>query len=446
MAIEFKLPDLGEGIHEAEILAVKVKEGETVKEDQPILEVETDKAVVEIPSPVAGSVERIHVKAGDVVTVGSVMISFNVTAATPARATAGVSKEVTAGSAHTQRPAPAESKPASPGGNGHSAQSGHGPVPAAPATRKMARELNVDLHLIKGSGPGGRVLKEDVRAFAEGVPGSSIAGTHTQAGPSGRNAHETGEPLVAQPLVAQPVDLPDFSKYGPIERVALRSIRRKTAMHMMQSWTHIPHVTHFDEVDITNLESFRTKHEKEVAKRGGRLTFTVFMLKAVLAALRKFPQFNSSLDEKSGEIIYKRYYNIGVAVATERGLIVPVIRNVENKNLTDLAVELGEIAQKTRDGKVELDRLQGGTFTITNLGAIGGTGMVPMINFPEAAILGMARASRKPVVHEGSIEVRLILPLALSFDHRLADGAEAAYFVRYVAECLEEPLKLLLEA
>jgi pyruvate dehydrogenase E2 component (dihydrolipoamide acetyltransferase) len=439
MAIEFKLPDLGEGIHEAEILGVKVKAGDTVKEDQPIFEVETDKAVVEIPSPVAGSVEKVHVKVGEVVKVGTVMITF---AAVPAAVGAKASTEARA-SASVQEQAAAK-QPAAPvntGGNGKVPASRSGRVvPATPATRRLARELGVDLSQVSGSGPAGRVLKEDVRAFAEGVPGGQVK-------PTAAPYHEpSGEPFIAQPLTAQPSELPDFSKYGPVERVPLRSLRRKIAINMTQSWTHIPRVSSFDEADITLLESLRQKHETSLLKHGGKLTLTVFALKAVVQALKQFPQFNSSLDESTGEIVLKHFYNVGVAVATNRGLIVPVIRNVDQKGIAELAAELTDLAQKTRDGKIELDRLQGGTFTVTNLGPIGGTGMVPMVNYPEAAIMGMARSTQRPVVRQNNnIEIRWILPLAISFDHRIADGAEAAMFLRHVAGMLEDPLQLLVE-
>jgi len=447
MSIEFRLPDLGEGIHEAEILAVKVAEGDLVQEDQAILEVETDKAVVEIPSPVAGRIERIHVKVGDIVHVGTVMITFAETAAVekakPAAKAPAVEKAAVVASKLASIPS-ATCAGKSPLNDGH-----RRPVPATPATRRVARELGVDLRLVHGSGPGGRVLKEDVRSFAEGtISGATSAKVPSPGGPATiqtRIHHEPAEPFVAQPLLAQPAELPNFEKFGPVERVPLRSLRRKIALNMTQSWTHIPHVTHFDEADITLIEELRQKHEETATGSGARLTLTAYALKAVTAALKLYPMFNSSLDEATGEIIYKHYYNIGVAVATERGLIVPVIREVDRKNLSDLSRELAEVAERTRAGKIELERLQGGSFTITNIGAIGGTGMVPMVNFPEAAILGMARASQRPVVREGEVKVRWILPLALSFDHRIADGAEAAYFVRHVASCLEDPLKLFLE-
>ncbi len=441
MAIEFKLPDLGEGIHEAEILGVKVKAGDTVAEDQPIFEVETDKAVVEIPSPVAGSVEKVHVKVGDVVKVGTVMITF---AEVPA-AVGAKSSAVNEGSRATAsiKEQPVNKQPVSPpaaGGNGKAPSRAGRVVPAAPATRRLARELGVDLTKIHGSGPAGRVLSQDVRAFAEGAAGGRVKAT------AAFYNEPSSEPFIAQPLTAQPSELPDFSKYGPVERVPLRSLRRKIAVNMTQSWTHIPRVSSFDEADITLLESLRQKHETSLLKHGGKLTLTVFALKAVVQALKQFPQFNSSLDESTGEIVLKHYYNIGVAVATNRGLIVPVIRNVDQKGIAELAAELTDIAQKTRDGKIEIDRLQGGTFTVTNLGPIGGTGMVPMVNYPEAAIMGMARSAQRPVVRQNNnIEIRWILPLAISFDHRICDGAEAAMFLRHVAGMLEDPLQLLVE-
>ncbi|MBI5174473.1 MAG: dihydrolipoamide acetyltransferase family protein [Candidatus Obscuribacter sp.] len=473
MTVDFKLPDLGEGIHEAEIIAVKVKEGDTIKEDQPILEVETDKAVVEIPSPYGGTIAKVHVTAGQLVTVGSVMVSYNLgseKAAAPAQ-TAAQTAAAPAETASTQmaatssRPAPAV-VPAQlvAAGNGKNAvieRDRSRPVPATPATRRLARELGIDLYTVAGSGPAGRVLKEDIMAYAAGTLESRMqASTGPGQAPTapvqtsmkdkfgGSETAGGGGPLRSGMGTAEAVDYPDFAKYGPVERLPLKSIRRKIAMNMTQAWTHIPHVTHYDEADVTALSAAIPKYEAEFAKRAGnpkvRPTLTVFALKAIASALEKYPQFNSSLDENTGEIVVKHYFNIGVAVATERGLIVPVIRDVDKKSFFDIAVELQEIAEKTRTGKIELERLSGGTFTLTNIGAIGGTSMSPMINFPEAAILGMARASQKPIVKDGQIAVGTILPLALSFDHRLADGAEAAYFVRHVVERLEDPIKFLL--
>jgi pyruvate dehydrogenase E2 component (dihydrolipoamide acetyltransferase) len=444
MALEFKLPDLGEGIHEAEILDIKVKEGDTVKEDQILFEVETDKAAVEVPSPFAGKVAKIFFKVGDTAKVGQTMITIetsdkpitqerakpeNVPEAVPvgARETAGM--KVAGGgngkSATTETPA-ARTSPSV------------GPVPAAPATRKLARDMGIDLKMIQGTGHGGRITKEDVRAFSEGVPSAS-------KGQSGGGVKADDTRGTAKPITPpSPIKLPEFSKQGKVERVPLRSLRKKIATNMTESWQHVPRVSNFDEADVTQLEKTRQKHEKAVTKAGGKLTMTAITIKAVVSALKKFPQFNASLDEEKEEIIYKHFYNIGIAVATERGLIVPVIKDADQKNLVDISIELADLAQKTRDNKIELDRLQGGTFTISNIGPIGGTGAVPMVNFPEVAIMAMARAQEKPVVRDGQIVIRTIMPLSLSFDHRVCDGAEAAMFLRHIAECLEDPFTILL--
>lgn len=471
MAIEFKLPDLGEGIHEAEILAIKVKEGQVVKEDEIIFEVETDKAVVEIPCPVAGTVEKIHVKVGEVGKVGNVMITFSGGASAPAakKETAKQEQPVAVPAGAREVAAPAARVPS--GGNGKSVpathkggsvHSGVGPVPAAPATRRLAREMGIDLRQVPASGPGGRVMTDDVRSYADGGSRPAGGGAHVQGGAAAAGmtvgAPSKPVPSIAEkyggggseaggggPLTLSPFELPDFTKFGQTERVPLRSLRKKIAINMAQSWSHVPHVSNFDEADITDIEKYRALHEGKVAAKGGRLTLTVLALKAVVAGLKRFPQFNCSLDEQTSEIVFKHYFNIGVAVATERGLIVPVVKNVDQKNIYELSIELADLARKTREGKIEMERLQGGTFTITNIGPIGGTGMVPMVNYPEVGIMGMARSADKPVVRNGEIVIRNILPMALSFDHRVADGAEAAMFLRHIASCLEDPFQLLLE-
>ncbi len=469
MSVEFRLPDLGEGIHEAEIISVKVKEGDQVVEDQPIFEVETDKAVVEIPCPYKGKVEKIFVTAGQQVKVGIVLITFDIGDGSSAAAASSGKKKETEVAAHgaSGRTATAAPPAQHAGENGRGQAKGASKVvPATPATRRLARELGVDLHAVAPSGPHGRVMKEDVRAAAAGTLESRVI--QPASATSSKSAATTASQAVSlkdkygdssaapQPLIADrgamgggaPAELPDFSKFGSIERVPLKSIRRKIAQNMTTSWTHIPHVTHFDEADVTDLVNMIKAHEKRTAKadqRAPRLTLTVFALKALAQALLKYPQFNASLDEARGEIVFKHYVNIGVAVATDRGLIVPVIKDVDKKNFAELSAELSEIAQKTRSGKIELERLQGGTFTLTNIGAIGGTSMSPMINYPEAAILGMARAAEKPIVKDGKIDIGVILPMALSFDHRLADGAEAAYFVQDIVAKLADPLNFLLE-
>jgi pyruvate dehydrogenase E2 component (dihydrolipoamide acetyltransferase) len=442
--LDFKLPDLGEGIQEAEIISVNISPGDKVKEDQSILEVETDKARVEIPSPVAGKVEKVLVKEGDIVTVGSVMVSFT---------------DIESGHSHAEE-RPKESRETKPireqkneiATNHSQVQAGVAtaeknlaffaparPIPAAPTVRRMARELGVDLRCVKASGPAGRVLMDDVVNQASGAQREASAGVLTKP--------ETNNLIDFQRTSAFPgqaVDLPDFSKFGPIEQIPLRSIRRKTAESMALSWAHIPHVTHFDEADITELEKLRSDFEIKSGNKV-RLTITAFTLKAIALALQKYPQFNASLNEKEGVLIYKKYFNIGMAVATDRGLIVPVIKDVDRKSILDLAKELSQIAEKTRAGKIEPEQLHGGTFTVTNVGAIGGTSMVPMIKFPEAAILGMAKSTQKPIVKNGKIEIGLILPLALSFDHRIADGAEAAYFVQHIVQSLQEPKSIFKE-
>jgi pyruvate dehydrogenase E2 component (dihydrolipoamide acetyltransferase) len=474
MGTDFILPDLGEGIHEAEVLNVMVEEGATVAEDQPILEVETDKAVVEIPSPHAGTIAKVHVKPGQVVTVGSVMVSFTLEApvvkAKGGKAAAAAAGAEQAGAEKMKSEGRNGAVPHSNGKAGTAKQApaehrelvhSDGPVPAAPATRRLARELGIDLRLVRGSGRHNRVMDADVKNFAAtggNATDSGERGTNggsslpaakpepTLAAKYGHGSEEKGGPADFGVLSSQPIDLPDFSKYGPTEIIPLKSLRRKIAINMAQSWSHVPHVTTFDEADVTEMDALRAKYEGLVKSKGGRLTLTVMTIKAVVSALKKYPQFNASLNEKTSEVIFKHYYNIGIAVATERGLIVPVIKDADKKSIIELSAELSEIAEKTRAGKIELDRLQGGTFTITNIGAIGGTGAMPMVNYPECAILAMARAALKPVVKNGNIEPALILPLSMSFDHRIADGAEAAYFVQHIVKMLQEPFTFILEA
>ncbi|MCE5243992.1 MAG: 2-oxo acid dehydrogenase subunit E2 [Desulfobacteraceae bacterium] len=422
MPREFKLPDLGEGIHEGEIVEVLVSVGDRVEDGQTILIVETDKATTEVPAPVDGTVKEIRVKPGQVVKVGDVLMTF-LEEGEAGRAVPAAEEEKPARKPEG-KPAEAPVPTATPGG----------PVPAAPSTRRLARELGVDLRQVTPSGPGGRVTAEDVQVFSRK--------TEQAAGePPPVPAQPFPEPMKAPPL-------PDFSRWGAVERVPLRSIRRATARHMALSWSQIPHVFHQDVVDVTELEAFRGKHKAEIEKRGGSLSMTVFALKAAVAALKAYPSFNSSLDSESGEVILKRYYHIGVAVDTERGLIVPVIRDVDRKSITELAVELRELAGRVRGGKVDQEDLAGGSFTITNIGPLGGTGFAPIVNYPQAAILGMARARLQPVVRgsAGSFEIvpRLMLPLVLGFDHRVVDGADAARFVGTIIEELQSPEKLLL--
>lgn len=418
MARSFQLPDLGEGVHEGEVLAVHVTAGEIVREGDVILEVETDKAAVEIPSPFSGTVGDVRVRAGDTIRVGDVLIVFDDGAQ-----------------------APAGDKPAARGKAPATAVSKHrhdGPVPASPATRRLARELGVDLHQVTPTGRGGVVTADDVQAFAR-------AGTPRPPEPSA-----VPEAPAAVTAVPSPDEtLPDFAKWGSVKRVPFRSIRRATARHMATAWSRIPHVNSQDSVDITRLETFRRKHKADIAAAGGRLTLTVFALKAAATALKRYPQFNASLDEAAQEIILKQYYHIGVAVNTDDGLIVPVIRDVDRKSIKELAVELQDLTRRTRSRKVSREELRGGSFTITNAGAMGGGYFTPIINHPEVAILGMGQGRMQPAVVTGDdgsqrIEPRLIMPMVLCIDHRVLDGADAIRFLKAMIDALEDPDELLL--
>ncbi len=449
MGKEFKLPDLGENIEAAEVVRVMVSEGDAVEADQTVLEMETEKAMFEVPCPFAGRVAKVHVKPGDRVPVGAVLLTVEeadskgketeeepappkAEASTSPKAEAAPSKGEASASpkaeaaapSKTEAPAPPKTEPAaSPKQETPEppAQETGAPTPAGPATRRLARELGVDLKKVSGSEPGGRVTAEDVQAHVR-----KAMGTGSAASGGGEMA------------------LPDFSKWGEVERQPVRSVRRTIAEHVSRAWRLIPHVTQFDRADVTELEALRKRHTAEAEAGGGKLTSTVFMLKAVVTALRAFPKFNASLDVQAGEVVLKHYYHVGMAVDTDRGLLVPVIRDVDRKGVFELAKELVELSERTRQGKTTLEEMQGGTFTITNLGGIGGTNFTPIVNYPEVAILGVARSREEAVVRNGRIEPRLIMPLCLSYDHRVIDGADGARFARKIAESLENPERLLL--
>jgi pyruvate dehydrogenase E2 component (dihydrolipoamide acetyltransferase) len=297
-------------------------------------------------------------------------------------------------------------------------------VPAAPNVRRLAREIGVDITQVTGSGTEGRISIDDVK----------------------RHSREAVAQPTAKPAAQAPAaTLPDFSKWGEIETEAMSGIRRATAQHMHLAWSTIPHVTQFDKADIGELEQLRQRFAKKVEEAGGKLTLTAILLKVVAAALKQFPKFNASIDLGREEIIYKKYYHIGIAVDTERGLLVPVIRDVDRKNIQELAIELGEVAEKARNRKLKPEDMQGGTFTLTNLGGIGGTNFTPIVNSPEVAILGVARSSMEPVYKDGQFEPRLMLPLGLSYDHRIIDGANGARFLRWIVKAIEEPFMLALQ-
>jgi pyruvate dehydrogenase E2 component (dihydrolipoamide acetyltransferase) len=426
MAKSFKLPDLGEGIHEGEVLAVPVEVGQEVKESDIILEVETDKAAVEIPSPYTGGIQEILVKPGDIVNVGDVMMTFS-----------------DGEDLQTEKGEKTEKIPDTPPRTAVTdtrvaAAPQEGPVPASPATRRLARELGVDLHAVPPTGPAGLVTAEDVRQFARD---GKVAGDVPSA--------PQPAPNEVQPSPISEPPLPDFTRWGSVERVPFRSIRRATAKQMTLSWSLIPHVNSQDVVDITNLEAFRQKHKTEIESAGGKLSLTVFALKAIATALKTFPNFNATLDMANSEIIIKQYYNIGIAVNTDRGLIVPVVPDADRKSIRELSIELNDLVQRTRSRKTTLEELQGGTFTITNAGAMGGGFFAPIINYPEVAILGMGQARMQPVVRDqgkGDFQIvpRLMMPVVLCIDHRVLDGADAIKFLRVLVDTLEDPDELFL--
>ena len=433
---EFKLPDLGEGVHEGQVVNVLVKEGETIGEYQPMLEIETDKAAVEIPAPKGGVVARIHVEPGQVVKVGQVLITIDdggearpagdgrskqatqpaeKMPSKPAPEKRGVETEVETVHAKAPAMATATAEPAE--------RASDGPVAAAPAVRKLARELKVDIDVVPGSGPDGRILREDVERFA--------AGEHAPV----------GGPELAGSVPAG--ELPDFSQYGPVRREAVSQIRKTIARQMTRAWLSVPRVTHCDTADVTDLERNRKQYNAGLKEGEAKLTITAIVIKAVAAAVRDFPMVNASYDAAREEIIYKDYVHVGIAVDTPRGLVVPVLRDADRKALPQIAAELGGLGARAQALKLEIAELRGATVTITNVGALGGTFLTPMVNYPEVAILGLGAARLQPVVHEGQIVARLILPLSLSFDHRIVDGADAARFTTAVIRSLENPLRLI---
>ena len=469
MPTDFMLPELGENITAGDVVRVLVSPGDTIKKDQPLLELETDKATIEVPSTVSGTVKDVKVKQGEKIKVGQVVLTVDEAGGEPASSQTSAQEEkpkpqptgapeegglsqqmpearnapaaaasdagavaraeserdtgkieakpkrgevvaIRGGARGTPAPPPppAEAEPEGP------------PPPAAPSVRRLARELGVDIRHVTGSGPAGRISYEDVQAYVK----AALAGGGGAAAPARA--------------------LPDFTKWGEVERKPMSNIRRKTAEHMASAWNTIPHVTQHDKADITVLEGLRKQYAPRAEKMGGKLTMTAIALKIVATALQKFPQFNSSLDAAGNEIVFKKSIHIGVAADTERGLLVPVIRDVDRKGVLQLAAELGAASEKARTGKLSLDEMQGAGFTITNLGGIGGTSFTPIVNWPEVAILGISRAAHEPVFVDGAFQPRLMLPLSLSYDHRVIDGADAARFLRWVADAFEQPFVMAL--
>ena len=447
-ATDFRLPELGENIDQGDLVRLMISPGSKVSEGQPVMELETDKAVVEVPSSVTGTVKEIQVKEGQKVKVGQVIFTLEGGSSMQPEKTKHAPVEhiseqhearlsvQAAIQAEGKTPAqvflPDQPQPLAPKAFAMPEQLGkvagtehRAPAPAAPHVRRLAREVGVDIYEVKGTGPGGRISEDDVKAHAKALL--------TSAAKSPQGHH-----------FAQP-ELPDFTKFGKVERVSMRGVRRKTAQHLWEAWTTIPHVTQQDKADITELEQLRARFAPKAQEAGGKMTVTAIALKVCASALKVFPQFNASIDMGKEEIIYKQYVNIGVAVDTDRGLLVPVLHDVDKKNIVELAAELTQLSKKARDKKLTPSEMEGGTFTITNLGGVGGTGFSPIVNYPEVAILGLSRASMEPVWMNGKFEPRQVLPLSLSYDHRLIDGADAARFLRWIAEAFEQPFLLSVQ-
>ena len=454
MATDVTLPELGENIEAGDVATILVNPGDRVEKDAPLLELETDKAVVEVPSPDAGVVTAVLVKAGDTISVGDPIASLEAdgaaapapaahataaaeppqpSAAPAAPAQAGgllaAASGVTGSPSAGATPAPAEPAPqpapaaATPAGAGTDAPEAVEPIPATPAVRRLAREIGVDIRAVTGSGEGGRILLDDVKATAKRL---------LQA-PAAAAAHPAAPPL------------PDFSQWGPVQEEAMNAVRRITASHLTAAWQTIPAVTQLDKADITDLEHLRKRYAPRAEAAGGKLTVTAILVKVVATALKVFPQFNASIDMARSTVIYKRYCHVGIAVDTDRGLLVPVIRDADRNNIVEIAAALGEISVRARARKLGPAEMQGGSFTISNLGGIGGSHFSPIINSPEVAILGVSRAETEPVWRDGAFVPRLRLPLSLTYDHRLIDGADGIRFLRWIIEALEQPLLLALE-
>jgi pyruvate dehydrogenase E2 component (dihydrolipoamide acetyltransferase) len=402
-------------VTKVDVASVAVKVGDTIASGAVVCEVETDKAVAEITCPHAGTITAVHVKPGVSIPIGELLLTINATSGASAPAASSAPSPAVAPAAPTQAAAPAAkvAAPSAPTPTVTGSKSDGPPAAAGPATRRLARKLGVNLKLVKGSAAGGRVTIEDVEAFVRDRMAQPAA-TSTAGAP--------GFGVVqAQPL-------PDFSKYGPVEKVAMSKIFRVSAANLSNAWVTIPHVTQHDLADITELESARKRYVK-ANPNSPKITMTAIMIKAVVGALKAYPNFNSSVDMVTGELVLKQYYHIGVAVDTPNGLVVPVIRNCDQKNVLQVAAELTDIAGRARDRKLKTEEMQGGSFTITNLGGIGGTAFTPIVNYPEVAILGMSRGINQLVLEEGQVVERLMLPLSLSYDHRAVNGADAARFI-----------------
>ncbi len=433
--LEITVPKLGDGIDQAEVIAVLVAEGDTIEKDQALIELESDKASVEVPSTAAGTVKSIALSEGDSVSEGQLILILSGSAkvapkqAKKAAVPKAAQTEKTAAKSETPSVSASTSatdKPKTPEVLSGKRPDLGNPVAAAPSVRRFARELGVDIQTVSGSGANGRISEDDVKAHVKQRLQSPAA--------SGNVATALDVP-----------DLPDFAEFGPIETEKISNVRRATAKQMSLSWNQIPHVTQYDQADITELERFRKTQTKVMDRAGGKLTVTAILLKVCALALKQFPKFNASLDLKKEQIVYKKYYHIGVAVDTPRGLLVPVLQNADQKGLIELSLELNELAGLARDRKLSVAQMSGANFTITNLGGLGTSYFTPIVNWPQVAILGVGRATMQPVWQGESFEPRMIMPLSISYDHRLIDGADAARFLRWIAMALESPFTMMMQ-
>jgi len=441
---EFKLPDLGEGIHEGELLQWHVAQGDTVNEDDPLCEVETDKAAVTIPSPRSGTIAALKGAPGDTLNVGDVFVIID-------DGSGGQLPAVEPPAVEEEKAAPVETEEKKdPAAKPPSGEAGETRVIAAPATRRLAREMGIDIRQVRGSGPGGRVTPEDVESFGTGGQGTKRPGKTLSSGgeeAEGRPSEvPAGRPRAVQGIPFLEVPWDPVGDGGPVEREPIRSLRRKVAVKTTTSSILMPHVAHMDEIDVTQIEGLRRDYNDRNPGQG-KLTLLAFVVKAVAGVLKQHPMFNAGIDLAANEIVYKKFYNIGFAADTPRGLMVPVVRDADRQSLSGIGYRIRHLADKARKGEIEVAELTGGTFTVSNVGAIGGTHVFPIINAPESAILGLGRVEKKPVVMTGDgkdeIRIRFVLPVTLCFDHRVADGAQAAAFARDVKAVLESRLDFM---
>ena len=438
--MEFKLPELGENVEGGDIINIMVSKGDSVTKEQTLMEIETDKAVIELPAPIDGSIKELHVENGDSIIIGQLLVTFDTDDNQPSKpAEQGVSeleaseiKEVFQETVKEIKPEEQSSDSELGSDNSNvisisreeeDSDSNKIIIPASPSVRRLAREIGVDISNVDGSGPGGRITENDVKEFAK----SNLSNKETKIS-----------------TTAKKTEVDQAQKSGGLIE-EMNKVRVLTADRLTQSWK-APHVTQHDKADITELEKLRKQYGDQVKQAGGKLTMTSIVTKITSQALVKFPKFNCSIDMENHQIINNNNFNIGIAVDTDRGLLVPVIKNADKKNITEISVELSDISQRSRNKKIKVDELQGSTFTITNLGGIGGTYFTPVINFPNVAILGLSRSTIEPVYTDGEFKPRLMMPLSLSYDHRIIDGADAIRFLRWIIEGLENPFFTLLDS